>query len=181
MAQLIMKRPALGGTESPEPAAGPMLVRAATSRDAEALAVLFKAAFPEMEWDAARVHRDLFDAEDVKATFVAEEDGHLLGTASARYFERRFAGVGYVHWVAVDPAARGRGAFDAVMAAVHRQFLADGRSTAFLETDDHRLPAITAYLRLGYVPQYTDPDHELRWSQIFAGLAQARRAARNSK
>ncbi len=66
------------------------------------------------------------------------------------------SGVGYVHWVAVDPEARGRGLFDAVMGAVEDRFRADGRPVAMLETDDVRLPAIAAYLRRGYVPQYTE-------------------------
>ena len=48
----------------------------------------------------------------------------------------------------------------------------------FLETDDHRLPAIAAYLRLGYVPQYTEADHEGRWSAIFTQLADGRRGKR---
>lgn len=176
MAQLVMKRPSLPAA----PAAGPA-ARVAGPGDAEALAALLKVAFPEMEWNAARVRRDLLEAGDVEATFLVEEGGRALGTASARYFEGRFPGVGYVHWVGVDPAARGRGVFDAVMAAVHGQFLADGRTVAFLETDDQRLPAITAYLRLGYVPQYTEPDHEQRWSNIFMTLANARRSARNAK
>jgi hypothetical protein len=47
-----------------------------------------------------------------------------------------------------------------------------------LETDDHRLPAISAYHRLGYVPQYTEADHEGRWSAIFSTLAEARRSKR---
>src|SRR5690606_20636090 len=105
----------------------------------------------------------------------------MLGTASARYFDARFPGVGHVHWVGVAPTARGRGVFDTVMAAVHGRFSADGRTEAFLETDDQRLPAIAAYLRLGYVPQYTEPDHQRRWSKIFMTLAAARRAARNTK
>ena len=74
-----------------------------------------------MEWSADRARKDLLDAPDVKATFVIEENGTLLATASARYFDERFPGVGYVHWVAVDPAARGRGLFDVVMAAVENR------------------------------------------------------------
>ena len=153
-------------------------VRSATAADANALARLLAAAFPEMTWDAERARKDLLDAPDVKATFVVEEGGALLATASARYFDERFPGVGYVHWVAVDPAARGRGLFDVVMDAVQTQFETDGRPIAFLETDDARLPAIAAYLRLGYVPQYMEPDHEARWSAIFSQLAEGRREKR---
>lgn len=176
MAQLVMKRPTL----VPLPVNGPP-VRIAGPADAGLLSTLLAAAFPEMPWDAARARQDLLEAEDVRCTFIVEEAGKALGTASARYHEARFPGVGYVHWVGVDPRARGRGVFDAVMNAVHTRFIEDGRFVAFLETDDLRLPAISAYLRLGYVPQYTEPDHEQRWSTIFATLANARRAARNPK
>jgi mycothiol synthase len=131
-----------------------------------------------MEWSAERARNDLLEAPDVKSTFVVEEDGTLLATASARYFTARFPDGGYVHWVGVDPAARGRGLFDVVMAAVQQQFDADGKPVAFLETDDQRLPAIAAYLRLGYVPQYTEGDHEARWSKIFTQLAEGRRGKR---
>jgi mycothiol synthase len=174
MAQLVMKHPGLDVGAIPDSPD----VRIATAADADGLVRVFKAAFPEMEWDAARARKDLLEADDVKETFVVAESGQILGTASARYFEKRFPGAGYVHWVAVDPVARGRGIFDAVMAAVHRQFLADGRTIAFLETDDHRLPAISAYLRLGYVPQYTEADHEARWSAVFTTLANGRRSKR---
>jgi mycothiol synthase len=174
MAQLVMKHPGLDVGAIPD---SPN-VRTARGADADGLARVFKAAFPEMEWDAARARRELLDASDVKETFVAEDDRQILGTASARYYEQRFPGAGYVHWVAVDPAARGRGLFDAVMAKVHRRFVADGRTVAFLETDDQRLPAIAAYLRLGYVPQYAEPDHEARWSAIFTKLAEGRRSKR---
>jgi GNAT superfamily N-acetyltransferase len=176
MAQLVMKHPSLtlARREGPQ-------VRAAGPEDAVALAVLLQAAFPEMEWNAHRVRHDLLEAGDVKSTFLVAEAGRALGTASARYFTDRFPGAGYVHWVGVDPTARGRGVFDAVMEAVHGQFIADGCSTAFLETDDQRLPAITAYLRLGYVPEYTESDHELRWSNIFTTMANVRRSARNTK
>lgn len=153
-------------------------IRLAKAEDAEGLSRLLASAFPEMQWDSARARKDLLDAPDVAATFVIEDNGRLLATASARYFDARFPNVGYVHWVAVDPVARGRGLFDAVMAAVENRFRADGRPIAMLETDDVRLPAIAAYLRRGYVPQYTEADHEERWSRIFSRLAESRREKR---
>jgi mycothiol synthase len=138
------------------------------------LAALLGKAFPEMVWSAGRVRTDLLDASDVDAIFVAEREGAIVATASARS-HAGFPGLGYVHWVAVDPARRGEGLFEDVMGVVMARFVADGRPAAILETDDVRLPAITAYLRLGYVPHYRDPDHEERWSRIFTQLGQARR------
>jgi mycothiol synthase len=175
MAQLVMKRPP---GAAPLPPESPVKVREATPADAEAIGKLMALAFPELEWDAARANKDLFDAPDVPVTYVVDEGDKIIATASVRYHER-FPGAGYVHWVGVDPAQRGRRLGAVVMARVMRRFAADGRSFSILETDDFRLPAIASYLGQGFVPHYTDPDHEERWSKVFEQLAQGRRTAGN--
>lgn len=173
MAQLQMKLPSLAGVL---PDARPDL-RVATDRDAEALARLLGAAFPEQEWSGDRARRDLLGDASVAAVFVIDGQDELLATASARY-HAPFPGVGYVHWVGVDPAARGRSLGAVVMNAVMARFVADGPSVAVLETDDSRLPAITSYLAQGFVPQYPDHSHEARWSDVFAALAAWRQSKR---
>ena len=171
MAQLLMRSPP--DAEAPPPSPSPQ-VRLAQPGDAERLGRLLAAAFPEMSWDAERARRDLLESNEVAATFVIEAGGALVATASCRN-NPAFPGAGYVHWVAVDPTRRGGGHFDGVMGAVMHRFDADGLSEVVLETDDPRLPAISAYLRLGFVPQYRDTDHELRWSRVFRQLAESRR------
>lgn len=178
MAQLLMKRPAeIGGAPAQR---GPLdiALRTAVSADAERLARLLAAAFPEMEWSAERARRDLLDATDVTDTYVVESDGELVATASCRHLDARFPGAGYVHWVAVDPTRRGSGLADVVMQAVMQRFVAQGRPEIVLETDDQRLAAIGAYLRLGFVPQYPDSEHESRWSRLFTQLAEGRKGKR---
>ena len=175
MAQLVMKRPP---GAPPLLAASPIAIREATIADAEHLTDLLGAAFPELEWDVARVHKDLFDPPDVPVTYVIEDAGKLVATASVRYHER-FPESGYVHWVGVDPAARGRQLGTVVMAAVMRRFAADGRNSSILETDDVRLPALASYLGQGFIPHYTEADHEDRWSAVFTQLAAARRAMKD--
>lgn len=166
MAQLQMKRPSLADIL---PLVRPDL-RIADDHDSEGLARLLGEAFPGHEWSADRARRDLFGDQTVAAVFVIDGPDGLHATASARY-HTPFPGVGYVHWVGVDPAARGRQLGTVIMAAVMARFVADGFGTAVLETDDFRLPAITSYLAQGYVPQYPDADHEARWSAVFAELA----------
>ncbi len=173
MAQLVMKRPPGAPALPPE---GPMAVREAGSGDAAGLARLLAAAFPEQRWDVGRVNKELLDPPDVPVTYVIEEDGQIVATASVRYNER-FPGAGYVHWVGVDPARRGRRLGTVVMTRVMRRFEADGRAFSILETDDFRLPAIASYLGQGFIPHYTDADHEVRWSKVFEQLAQGRRNA----
>ncbi len=172
MAQLVMKRP----PAAPPPPESPIIVREATREDAAELVRLLGAAFPELEWDVARTFRDLFDAPDVPVTYVIADNDRLVATASVRYHER-FPGAGYVHWVGVDPAARGRRLGTVVMARVMRRFLSDGRTFSILETDDFRLPAIASYLGQGFIPYYTDSDHEERWSRVFEQLAHGRRTS----
>lgn len=174
MAQLVMKRPTGANTLPPSS----WSIRQAGVADAGQLAALLGAAFPELDWDVERVHRDFFDAPDVPATFVAEMDGAIVATASVRYHPR-FPESGYVHWVGVAPAHRGRQLGTAVMTAVMRRFAEDGRLSSILETDDFRLPAIGSYLGQGFVPHYTDVDHEDRWSRVFQELARLRRAQKD--
>lgn len=173
MAQLQMKLPSLAGVLPPVRAD----LRVATDRDAEGLSRLLGAAFPELEWSADRALRDLLHEPSVAAVLVIDGPEGLFATASARYNDQ-FPGVGYVHWVGVDPAARGQQLGTIVMAAVIARFVADGMTAAILETDDPRLPAITSYLGQGFVPQYPGPDHEARWSAVFSALAVWRQGKR---
>jgi mycothiol synthase len=175
MSQLMMYRPPAAPPLGPE---SPIVVRQAGKADAAPMARLLGAAFPELQWDVARAHKDLLEAPDVPAVFVIEDGADLIATASVRY-QQRFPESGYVHWVAVDPKHRGKRLGNVVMERVLRRFFADGRRTAILETDDVRLPAITSYLGLGFVPRYADPDHEDRWSQVFGQLAQSRRTPKD--
>ena len=166
MAQLQMKRPRLADMrplDRPD-------IRIATEADADGLSRLLGSAFPEHEWTADRARSDLLRDPSVAAVYVIDGPDGLLATASARY-HIPFPGAGYVHWVGVDPAARGQQLGTVIMAAVMGRFVTDGFDTAILETDDPRLPAITSYLAQGYVPQYPDADHEVRWSAVFAALS----------
>lgn len=138
------------------------------------LSEVLAASFPGDTWDPARVARELTDARDVLDVLVAEADERLIATASGRQDIARFPGIGYIHWVAVAPTARGRGlgldAVEAVLFALHER----GFTQAVLETDDDRLPAIAAYLRLGFIPMYRHVDDPARWSDVMRALAQRR-------
>jgi mycothiol synthase len=153
------------------------VVRSAGPTDAEGLSRLLGSAFPEIEWTPDRVVRDLLDEPSVAEVLVIDGEHGLLATASARYVDQ-FPTAGYVHWVGTDPAFRGRSLGRSVCLAVLERFRRDGRMAAVLETDDPRLPAIASYLGLGFVPSYAAPDHETRWSAVFAQLAASWRKGR---
>lgn len=167
-----MKLPSLAGFQAGtgfQAAAGADL-RLADKRDTAGLDRLLSGAFPELAWSAGQASKVLFEDPSVAAVYVIEGPDGLLATASARY-HAPFAGSGYVHWVGVDPRARGRALGTAVMAAVLARFAADRYQTAVLETDDPRLAAISSYLGQGFVPQYPQAGHEERWSGVFAAIA----------
>lgn len=75
-----------------------------------------------------------------------------------------------VHMVCAKPNHRGQGLGHLVTLAVLRFMLVQGYDSAFLGTDDFRIPAIKTYLRLGFVPEYLADGHRRRWSSIFAML-----------
>lgn len=171
MAQLLMRRPDLAALPP-----APARVESADARDVPGLASLLDAAFDEA-WDGGRVRRDLLDDPSVRRTLIIRDGDAIVATASARVLPSEYPGAGYVHWVASDPTQRGQGLGFAAILAVLRVFLTEGLTEAVLETDDERLRAIRVYLGLGFIPQYRDDSHQLRWSKIFTALAEERRHA----
>ncbi|KTD24323.1 Acetyltransferase (GNAT) family [Legionella lansingensis] len=69
-------------------------------------------------------------------------------------------------WLAVDPTHRGRKLGQAVAAAVTSRLVAGGYRRIYLETHDHRLPAIAIYLKMGWVPLLYLPEMEARWAAV---------------
>jgi mycothiol synthase len=139
--------------------------------DDEALARLMGRAFGDATWTRERVRQAFVADATVHATIViAAEDG-LAATASVRLVPDQYRGSGYVHWVGTDPAHGGKrlGAI-ASLAVLHR-FVGLGCRDAFLETDDHRIPALKTYLALGFQPVERGEGHAERWREIQARLA----------
>lgn len=170
--QLVMRRPAPLAPPVPEPPPGYAL-RTATAGDAAALADLLTATFED--WSVERVHRALLAAPDVRATQVlTDAAGRIVACASDRRLPARFGDACYLHFVAAAPAHAGQGLGRAVSAAALAAAAAGGAQGAVLETDDHRLPAVVTYLRLGFVPEYTDASHPARWAAVLAALVGGR-------
>ena len=175
--QLVMRAPVAAWSGAAVELPADCSLREARDADAPELARCLSAAFGG-GWDAERVRRDLLTATDVMATFVvtmpAKGTERIVATASDRDVPDRFPGAGYLHWVAVDPAASGRhlGAAVSIAAIAHSQ--AAGPRDMVLETDDYRLPAVATYLALGFTPEYRDPSHPARWAAVFRALAAGR-------
>jgi RimJ/RimL family protein N-acetyltransferase len=101
--------------------------------------------------------------------FMVTFDGQPVGSAcawpnSTDPDER----VAQVHMVCVLPEHRSKGLGYLVTLAVMRYMREKGFQETFLFTDDFRIPAIRAYLRLGFGPDYLDDSHRYRWGRIFS-------------
>ncbi len=122
-------------------------------------------------WRREFLESPMFDPERV---IVVEHGGAPVATAIAwENDHHRGLSQGILHWVAADPAHHRRGLGKAVSAAVQAWFKRAGRRGVYLQTDDDRVPAIRAYLALGFEPVVTDGESRLRWENLRAGMAVA--------
>jgi mycothiol synthase len=146
-------------------------LRVAGPEDTLALANLLQTAFPELVWTPETVRERLLDDPNVPTTFVitATATGALVATASVQRQPGK-EGIGTVHWVGGDPERKGQGLGGLITLAVLQEMVRTGFVAADLSTDDFRLPAIKTYLRLGFVPAYTDSSHWERWEALDSAL-----------
>jgi mycothiol synthase len=98
--------------------------------------------------------------------------GEPVATAGAVHNTRdgMFPFGGELGWVATIPAHQSRGLGQAVSAAAVRRLLDAGYESIRVGTQDHRLPAIKLYLRMGFVPYLYASDMAERWRRICQAL-----------
>ena len=102
---------------------------------------------------------------------VHRASGEIVATAMANHSPLElhpFAGE--LGWVAGHSGHAGKGLGMAVCASAVRRLLQGGYKNIYLKTDDWRLPALSIYLRLGWIPFLFLPDMEERWRDVCAKL-----------
>lgn len=77
---------------------------------------------------------------------------------------------GYVHMVAVKDEARGSGLGNLLGAYATYLLKINGMRTAYLTTDDWRIPAIKTYLKSGFYPVTDGEDFKCRWKKIYDSI-----------
>jgi mycothiol synthase len=102
---------------------------------------------------------------------IAERDsGQPVATASAVHNPRAsryyFPFGGEVGYVTVDPAHREKGLGRAVVTLVVNRLLTGGYRHIFVGVQGWRLPAVSCYLTLGFVPLLHGDELLLRWRRI---------------
>ena len=77
---------------------------------------------------------------------------------------------GYIHMVACREEYRGRGIGTYMNALSVWLLKTHGMKTAYLTTDDWRIPARKSYLRAGFTPDLSTDDFRARWEKILSGI-----------
>ncbi len=97
--------------------------------------------------------------------FIVEKDGDPVATlAVIPHYDKK---EGYIHMVACRDEYRGQGVGTRLNVEALRALHRAGLETAYLTTDDFRIPAIRSYLRAGFYPDIIDEEHRARWDAIF--------------
>jgi ribosomal protein S18 acetylase RimI-like enzyme len=122
-------------------------LRPATAADVAAVAALHDVEFPDTYASAAQVVAGGLDG--TRVVLVADgPGGALAGYAAGEVHED---GEGYIDFLAVDPAARGRGLGRRLTVALTRQLLdRSPQPRVALTVQDSREPARALYRRLGF-------------------------------
>ncbi|MBO7345179.1 MAG: GNAT family N-acetyltransferase [Clostridia bacterium] len=73
---------------------------------------------------------------------------------------------GYIHMVATKEEARGKGIGNLMSFLAVKILKERNMQTAYLTTDDFRIPAIKTYLKGGFFPDLSTEDFKNRWEKI---------------
>ena len=100
--------------------------------------------------------------------FFILENGHAIATLTVICDYEKSEG--YVHMVACHESARGKGYGTLLNRIAEFTLKKEGMKTAYLTTDDWRIPAIKSYLRIGFEPDLSTEDFRERWGKIYAQI-----------
>ena len=130
-----------------------MRVRAFELKDEPAVIALWEECRLVRPWNDP--HKDIARKLAVQPELfvVGEMQGRVIGSVMAGYEGHR----GWVNYLAVAPAYRGRGFARALMAHVEQLLLARGCPKVSLLVRDSNTEAIAFYRRLGYVQDQSVP------------------------
>jgi ribosomal protein S18 acetylase RimI-like enzyme len=124
-------------------------VRLADPRDLETVARLHDAEFPATVASAEQLFEDADGGERV--LLVAEDESIIVGYAAGRVLAD---GEGYIDFIAVDPAARGRRVGEALVTSLVQALGDQGaRPRVCLVVDERRVAARSLYKRLGFTEE----------------------------
>jgi mycothiol synthase len=102
--------------------------------------------------------------------FFIVHEGEAVATAAAYCWPHVMPAAGMIHFVGALKGHTGKRLGYWVSLAAMRRMVVDGFDTAWLSTDDFRLPAIKTYLNLGFQPLLVHGNQPERWRAVFRNL-----------
>ncbi|HMQ29684.1 MAG TPA: GNAT family N-acetyltransferase [Chloroflexaceae bacterium] len=109
-----------------------------------------------------------------RVMFLVGPEGAEIGNITA-WNTAEFTGqdIGQVCWVALVPAARGRGLGKPLLSAACAALRGRGYTQAFVDTNMRRVPALNLYLGFGFEPLLRDEEEQAAWRAIAPRLKSA--------
>lgn len=103
--------------------------------------------------------------------YLCADDGAAVGTATA-WWNDDYEGLmwGRLHWVAIVPEFQGRGLAKPLLSAVLNRMVEMGYKRVYLTTATQRLPAISLYLKFGFLPQPRNQEETEAWKEVVKAL-----------
>lgn len=102
--------------------------------------------------------------------YLLDPTDHPIGTATAWYHDYNSQPHGQVHWVAIVPAAQGKGLAKPLLAAICHRLKQLSHTRVFLTTNPPRIPAIALYLTFGFRPDPRNESERTAWRHVRAAL-----------
>lgn len=121
-------------------------------------------------WDLGRIEGELGGALQRAGQFFVENEGRLVACAGVYDRQRKGQPCWEIGWIANDPDEVGKGVGRTATAAAVNYALTLPPRPIYLLTDDHRIPALKTYLKVGFSPDLEHPTYIARWRLIFSQL-----------
>jgi mycothiol synthase len=141
-------------------------IRIYRENDAPEWAALLNACGELGVWTQTRVEGELRSKLAQDNQFFATLDGALVAGAGLYDDDRLGMPCWEIGWVVTHPQHQGLGLARQVTSAAVEAALSLPRRQVFLMTDDHRMPAVKLYLKMGFVPDLGHESFRHRWSQL---------------
>jgi mycothiol synthase len=120
------------------------------------------------DWDAEKLQQALhLTVPDGCFVLFAKNSNKCVATMMARHLsdERHPCG-GRIDWLAAAQEHQGRGLGFIVAAAATNRLIEINYRNIYVTTDDHRLPAIKTFIKLGFIPDLYRKDMFARWKNV---------------
>ncbi len=168
--QLLMKRRTLEGIRKPRVPKGFRLRTYQEGDDSHWASIIARAFHTECTVTVFR--REIADQEIFapERVFFLLHEGQPIGTATAWLKPELGPRAGYLHMLGILPEHTGKGLGKILTSAVLNFFKERGLRSAYLHTDDERLPAISTYLELGFEPVIESEPVRRRWIEVLRAL-----------